>query len=119
MSDDFTRQAIAQSLKKMFQGSHFDICTIDHALKALNLHAPPNQYAPLRALHCVHWDTMEADFRDQVFQRVMALFAEASGFNLVDIDRTLGVPITHAIASESEPSAKRKIAGLLPFQRRA
>ena len=119
MNDEFTRQAVAISLRKMFEGTHFNICAVDEALAALKLHANRDQYQALRPLHCVHWRDMPAEFRDQVMQRTLALFAEAHGFDLVAIDRALGVPVTDAVSLASSGPEKRKAIGLLPFQRRA
>ena len=119
MNDEFTRQAVAQSLKKMFSGGHFNICAIDAGLKALNLTPHREQYDSLRPLHCVDWADMDPEFRQMVFKRVMALFADSTAFDLVEIDRAMGVPITAAIRDASDGPEKRRAAGLLPFQRRA
>lgn len=57
---EFQAQALTLSISKMFQGTYFDICTFDHALKMLNRQnsLPAKDYQALRALHCVHWTDM-------------------------------------------------------------
>lgn len=119
MIDEFTRQAVAQSLKKMFEGSYFDICTIDRCLEAMKVHPVGNQYEALRPLHCVHWSDMEPAFRRQVFDRVMAMFDDAEGFNIVAIDARMGTSAHQAVIDAPDWPSKRKAAGLLPFHRRA
>lgn len=121
MIDDFKRQAVAISLKKMFEPTHWlDICTIKEGLELLQIVPPAGQIEALRMLHCVHWSKMEPDFRQQVFQRIMALFEMGTSFDLVQIDRALGTGnVVQSIASVGDSASKRKLAGLLPFHRRS
>lgn len=113
MNDEFTRQAVAASLRKMFEGTHLNICAIDDALKALGIKPIAAQYDSLRVLHCVDWARMEPAFREQVYRRVLALFESATAFDLSAIDLALASP---ALPFSPE---KRKVLGLLPFHRRS
>jgi hypothetical protein len=81
---EFEKQAVVIALKKMFQGSYFDICAVDSCLKITGSIAPTADYNALRALHCVNWSDMPAGFRDQVFVKTLELFTN-SGFPLDQI----------------------------------
>jgi hypothetical protein len=81
MVSDFEQQAVMVALKKMFTGTHFDICTVDNCLKITGAIPPRKDYDALHAIHCVHWADMPPDFRAAVFAKTMALFAH-DGFPL-------------------------------------
>ena len=81
---EFEKQAVAIALKKMFQGSHFNICTVDQCLKITGAIPPSADYNALSALHCVHWSDMPASFRDEVFVKTLELFRH-SGFQIDQI----------------------------------
>ena len=82
--DNFQKQAITIALREMFEGSHFSICTVDQCIKVAGVIPPAADYAALSALHCVHWNKMPADFRQQVFVKTLELFTHA-GFPLEQI----------------------------------
>lgn len=58
--------AVLTKLNLMMKGSHFDICTIDAAMKALSCIPDGAAYAILRTLHCVNWGDMPAELRATV-----------------------------------------------------
>lgn len=113
MNDEFTRQAVVLKLRKMFEGTHFSICTVRDAITALKITVNKGQLESLALLHCVDFADMEPQMREQCFLRTMALFAEATSFNLSLIDATFG---GGALAIDPE---KRKAIGLLPWSRLA
>ena len=119
MIEDFTRQAIATSLKKMFSQGYFDICTIDNCLKLAKITPPCGQYEALRVLHCVHYNDMDSEFREQLFNRVMALFSDGTTFNLAAIDQGLGLSPMDKVAISATPGQKRRAIGLIPNWRRS
>lgn len=82
---DFQKQAVILALKKMFNGSHFSICTIDTCLKVTGAVPPKADYDALHALHCVDWADMPREFRDQVFVKTLELFSH-SDFPLDQIE---------------------------------
>lgn len=64
--DELKLLAVSTSLKKMFAGSHFSICTLDEAIKTLGCIADADAYRILRALHCVDWKDMPTALRNEV-----------------------------------------------------
>ena len=58
--------SVLTSLNKMMKGTHFDICTVDAAVKVLGAVPDGAAYAILRPLHCVHWMDMPRELRDAV-----------------------------------------------------
>lgn len=60
MSTDrsITALAVDSALKKMTDGGHFSICTIDDIVKLLGVLPDPDSYATLRVLHCVSFRAM-------------------------------------------------------------
>lgn len=66
MSNDTKAMIAIAALNKMFEGSHFSICTIDNVAKMLGVRPPKDAYDQLHALHCVHWNEMPRELRDRV-----------------------------------------------------
>lgn len=117
MSDQFTRQAVATSLRTMFEGSHFSICKVDAALTALKIVPIKAQYDALRVLHCVDFSTMTAAFREELILRTMALFADGSSCDLSVIERGFlgqhAPDLGRVVASIASPAQKRGFLGLV------
>lgn len=115
-ADQFTRQSVALSLRKMFEGGHFSICTVDQCLKTLGITPNKAQYDALSPLHCVHFSSMDPVFREEVMIRTMALFTDGSVFDLSVIERGFMVQqapdIGRVVSIQSSPSAKRGFLGL-------
>lgn len=64
---DEQKQLIAlTALNKMFRGRYFSICTIDSVAEMLGVNPAGEAYRMLCPLHCVHWDEMPAQVRQQV-----------------------------------------------------
>lgn len=83
--DEFKRQTIILSLRDMFKGSHFSICTIDKCIKILGIVPPQSDMDTLSALHCINWSEMAPDFRERVMEKVLAIMTHP-GFDLSRID---------------------------------
>lgn len=58
--------SVLTALNKMMTGSHFDICTVDSAIKTLGTVPDGQAYKILRPLHCVNWMDMPAELREAV-----------------------------------------------------
>ncbi len=82
---DPKQEACKVALKKMFEGSHFDICTILNLAKLTNTIADRETMATLQAIHCCNWTDMTPEFRNWVFETVLTMFS-SNGFNLNKID---------------------------------
>jgi len=54
------------ALNAMFKKGHFDICTIDSVAKIMNVHPSGNEYAMLRALHCIDYKDMPKEVYDSL-----------------------------------------------------
>lgn len=66
MSDNTKAIIAITALNSMFEGSHFDICTIDNVAKMLAVHPERDAYQQLRALHCINWNKMPRELRAAV-----------------------------------------------------
>lgn len=67
MNDDqLTHLSVLTSLNKMMHSSHFSICVIDDAIKALRTVPDSRAYSILRPLHCVSWMDMPSELRNAV-----------------------------------------------------
>ena len=82
MKSEFNPQltALKLALKRMFQSSHFSICTIESCLKLTG--AIPNKevYKIMHTVHCVDFKEMDADFRQWIFEQSILMF-QANGFD--------------------------------------
>jgi len=84
--DTFKQQTIITALKDMFQGTYFNICTIDKCLKIANAIPRATDYDCLSALHCVHWKNMPSELREEVYNRTLAMFSQSSfDFSILDM----------------------------------
>lgn len=70
------QEAAKAALKKMFDGSYFDICTIDQILRMSGGIPPAKEYKILRTLHCVNWRDMSPALRIEL-PRVIQLVLES------------------------------------------
>lgn len=67
MTDDqLSHLSVLTALNKMLRSSHFDICVVDAAAKALGTVPDSRAYAILRPLHCINWGDMPRELRDAV-----------------------------------------------------
>lgn len=83
---NFALEAVSVALAKMFEPTGwYDICTVDAAIKALNVIPNQREYNELRVLHCVHWSQMRPEMRLAVAERTINLFREAG----LDAERLL------------------------------
>lgn len=58
--------AVQTGLKKMFEGSHFSICTLREAIKTLGTLPDADALKILEPLHCVNWSDMPAALRNSI-----------------------------------------------------
>ena len=58
--------SVLTALNKMMRDSHFDICVVDAAVKALGAQPEGRAYQILRTVHCVQWGDMPQELRDAV-----------------------------------------------------
>ena len=114
----FQEEAILTVLKKMFNESHFNICTVDKCLEITK--AIPNKvdYDTLSLLHCVNWNEMSQELRDQVFEKTLALIADGNGFNLDNLTIRLKDRIIDVIPQKAVKKSAKKRFKLLSFRKR-
>jgi hypothetical protein len=85
-NESFQDKAVKTALKDMFKSTgFFSICTIDKCCEILNVIPDKKEYDLLNVLHCIHWNKMEPDFREEVFLRTLNLFRN-KGFELNKVD---------------------------------
>jgi len=88
----FEKQAIATSLKSMFNGNHFSICDFDQCCKIAKITPDKSTYDVLHALHCVNWTDMDSEFRREVKVKGLAVFSEGNEEDMdLIIDAALNV----------------------------
>ena len=83
--NEFEKEAVITALKKMFRGSHFNICTFDKCTEIAGAIPAGRDYRALSALHCVDWGDMSPGLRDEVYERIVGTF-QLEGFNLIALD---------------------------------
>lgn len=70
----FKNMAVALALKKMFEDSHFSICTVDQLCKVTGTRIDADVYNSLHLLHCVHWNQMPREMRQAVYKILTDVF---------------------------------------------
>jgi len=83
--NEFEKEAVITALKKMFQGSHFNICTFDKCTEITGAIPTGRDYRALSALHCVDWKDMSPNLREEVYQKTIGTF-QLIGFDLPVLD---------------------------------
>lgn len=111
MITEFQKKAVLVSLKEMFAGHCFDICTFDACKKILGVFVPKNEYEALHALHCVHWSEMPEGFPQEVMAKTLELLSGES----MDLTELTILERKLIIESESDdpkpPSFMQKLLG--------
>lgn len=81
---DFQKAAIVLSLKKMFQGNHFDITVVREAGEILGVTYKMGgpDFNALRLMHCINWGTMGAAMSKEVQRKTLDIL----GINLAVIE---------------------------------
>lgn len=102
--DEIKAAAALTALNEMFQGSHLNICTIDRVAKLLGVHPEREAYDTLHALHCVHWDKMPRDLRNQI----PALIQQALGQGDTYFQFELKRPANNSLAVLDESKHTRR-----------
>lgn len=72
---DFQAEACRLALKKMMDGGHFSICTLDEVLKVTGGVPNSDDYRALRLLHCVDFKDFSPRMRMEfpaLLQRVLS-----------------------------------------------
>ena len=106
--DDFQKEVVLTALKKMFQDSSFNICTIDRCLKISGAIPTAKDYDSLSALHCISWKDMSLDLRTAVFKKTINIFSQ-EGFDLSVLEMAFNKE--RNVFELKQP--KKKIFGLL------
>ena len=84
MDDNALRDASAlTALNHMMRGGHFNICTIDSVAKLLNRHPDAIAYSILRPLHCVNWNEMPTELRNEIPQLIQRCLGVEPSFQFV------------------------------------
>jgi hypothetical protein len=104
-STEFHRRAAVAATTKMLTGKHFSICDLDAIAATIGRKQALSgqDYAALRAVHCMDWADMGPDLARMVREKCLELLGLPP--EVVEMDR----PAPHR---EKEPPAPRK-SGLL------
>jgi hypothetical protein len=89
VTKDIQVNAAAHSLQKMFNGSHFSVCTINSCKGMCGIVIQQERMNVYDAIHCVNWSDMLPEFRQQIIALVMddfrPVFGELSDEAITDI----------------------------------
>ncbi len=91
--DIYQKQTIIIALKELFSNPSFSICTIDKCLKIANIIPNNKDYECLSALHCINYSKMPLNYRQEVFNKVIAMFQSIS-FDFEEIESLMSSNIT-------------------------
>lgn len=64
--DNIQEMAAMTALNDMFKKGYFNICTIDNIAKMANVNPKGRSYNILHTLHCVDFDKMPKELREEV-----------------------------------------------------
>lgn len=71
------RDGVAHSLHRMLKSDHWlDITVIDACVKISGIHITSERHLLYRAQHCVNWNEMLKDFREQIIAMILDDFKE-------------------------------------------
>ncbi len=85
--DDFQKEEVLTSLRKMFKGKYFSICDIDKCLEITGTIPNKKDYDWLNALHCVEWSVMSSQLRQLVLEKTVSMLSSES-FDLSILELT-------------------------------
>jgi hypothetical protein len=79
--------AAETALKKLVQGSHFSICTLDAIIKMMDVKPDREAYSILQTLHCVDYNQMRPELLQALPDLIVTVLGspsfEASRVNIV------------------------------------
>ncbi|MGM3410597.1 hypothetical protein [Ralstonia holmesii] len=72
---EFQQRAAAAAVTKMLTGKHFSICDLDSIAETMGRKSAlaGQDYAALRAVHCMHWADMGPDLSRMVREKSLEL----------------------------------------------
>ena len=86
---EFKLAALKTGLKHLFDKGHFSICDFDKLCDLANVMPPDDLKTTLNALHCVNYNQMSKELRDEMFDRIVEVFSkEYQGFDLNVIEES-------------------------------
>lgn len=89
---DIQASAAAHSLQKMFTSSYFDVCTIRNCSDLCGIIISKERMLVYQTQHCIHWNEMLPEFRQQIMAMVMddfrPIFGEIPEEAITDISTT-------------------------------
>lgn len=69
-------QTVALALQDMIDGGRFSVCTIDKCMKVAGVIVSAKRYAIYRAVHCIHWNEMDNEYRKTIIAMVLDDFRD-------------------------------------------
>ena len=70
----YTDTAIVQGVQRMLDSKWFDNCEFRKLVELARVHVPAELERHLGPLHCVHWNTLDPEYRSQIQQHIVAVF---------------------------------------------
>lgn len=72
----FKQEAVIVALKKLFDSSWFNVSALNDIAKLCDIVIPSEQQKIFQALHCVHYNTMSKDFREDLVEVIKKIFED-------------------------------------------
>lgn len=115
MSNDLKEVAAATALNVMMERGWLSICTIDQVAKLLGRNPRGDAYDVLHTLHCVNFDKMPRDLRDQIPSLIQQCLdvAPTDRFATPRAGKTIDVTPPAATAEATHEPPRRGILRLL------
>jgi len=116
-----TQLGVQHKIKKLFNSSFFDICTLRDlgALLEVDVRQHPD-YPAMCKLHCINYSEMTPEFKSQLQQSVVNMLRGDESFNVDHITKVIlhegrdNTP-TEDIFLDQEPSTSEKKSKFLSF----
>lgn len=72
----FKQETVVVALNRLFTNSFFDITTLNKTALVAEVIIPVEQQRILDALHCVYYNTMTKEFREDLAEMIQNLFKD-------------------------------------------
>lgn len=72
----FKQEAVILALKKLFSDNYFDVTSLNRIALLADIIIPSDKQKLFNTLHCVHYNTMSREFREDLAETIQNQFEE-------------------------------------------
>ena len=98
---EFKLAALKTGLKHLFDQRHFCICDFDKLCDLANVVPPDNLRKALAPLHCVDYNEMPKDLRDEISDRIVDLLSMRGNESMDSVEIMRPKDLIRGIRSEA------------------